>query len=105
MSAPARLRLPHAATIAALVVAALSAGCAQQKYVTVHDQPRNVLASPLKLLARSGPKPTARTEQLLRRYDLLALQDKKPEAALARLEQQIKDDPDPDKICSYAELS
>jgi len=105
MIASARYRWPKASSQAVLLAAALAAGCAQQRYVTVHDQPRNVLASPLKLLARSGPKPTERTQQLLRRYDLLALQEKKPEVALARLEQQIKDDPDPDKICSYAELS
>ena len=89
---------------AAIAAALLPAGCAQQ-YVTRRDQPRNVLANPLKLLARSGPKPTARTQQLLRRYDLLALQQKQPEIALTRLEHEIKTDPGPDKICSYAELS
>src|SRR5262245_55744437 len=107
MSAPVcQRRKQFAAIYAALLVAALlPAGCAQQRYVTRRDKPLNVLANPLKLLARSGPKPTPRTKQLLRQYDLLVLQDKKPEIALTKLEQEIKADPDPDKICSYAELS
>lgn len=99
--------LPRSAALwAVLVLAALSqAGCAQQRYVTLRDKPRNVLTDPLKLLARGGRKPTARTQQLLRRYDLVSLQSKKPGQALTKLEQEIKLDPNPDKICSYAELA
>jgi pimeloyl-ACP methyl ester carboxylesterase/tetratricopeptide (TPR) repeat protein len=107
MSAPVQAFLPRSAALwAVLVLAALSqAGCAHQRYVTLRDKPRNVLTDPLKLLARGGRKPTARTQQLLRRYDLVNLQSKKPAQALTKLEQEIKLDPNPDKICSYAELA
>jgi len=98
--------LRSTALLAALLAAALlTGGCAQQKYVTRRSKPLNVLANPLKLLSRGGPKPTPRTEQLLRRYDLVNLQKQKPEIALTKLEQEIKADPNPDKICSYAELA
>ena len=70
---------------ALLCVLMLASGCAQQRYVTLRERPRNVLANPLRLLARGGPKPTPRTLQLLRRYDLVALQEKNPEVALTRL--------------------
>ncbi len=99
-----RFELTLALCLASAVVL-LPSGCAQQRYVTRREQPRNVLANPLKLLATSGAKPTPRTQQLLRRYDLVSLQEKKPEVALTRLEREIQVDPTPDKICSYAELS
>lgn len=93
------------AMILALVLVTGIAGCAGQRYVTVRDQPRSVLAGPLQLLARSGPRPTSRTLQLLRRYDLVGQQEKKPQVALASLQREVATDPSPDNICSYAELS
>jgi pimeloyl-ACP methyl ester carboxylesterase len=87
------------------VCAGMAIGCAQQRYVTLRERPNNVLASSLGLIARTGPKPTPRTLQLLRRYALVPLAEQNPEIALARLAQQIEADPDPDKICSFAELA
>lgn len=89
----------------ALILLLLPAGCAQQRYVTLRDRPHNALANPLRLIARGGPRPTPRTLQLLRRYDLVAAQAKDPDAALAKLQREIEADPNPDKICSFAELS
>src|SRR5687768_14528178 len=91
--------------VVAAVAVLLLGGCAQQRYVTLRDRPQNVLANPLRLIARGGPRPTERTLQLLRRYDLLGLQEKSPQVTLTKLQQQIAADPDPDKICSFAELS
>jgi hypothetical protein len=93
------------ALVAALLVALLAAGCAQQRYITRRERPNNPLTAPLKLLARTGPKPTARTEQLLRRYDLAEQLGKHPEQVLARLQDEIEAEPTPEKICSYAELA
>jgi pimeloyl-ACP methyl ester carboxylesterase len=91
--------------IAVLALSFLGGGCAQTRYVTIRDRPRNALANPLQLIARGGPRPTERTLQILRRYDLVREQEKSPQATLTKLQQQIAADPDPDKICSYAELS
>src|SRR4051812_16342945 len=53
------------------LVAAVVGGCAtSSEWVKVRDTPRNPLAGTLNLLSRGGPKPTERTMQLLRRYDL-----------------------------------
>ncbi len=91
--------------VVALAIAALSAGCAQSQYITRRDRPNNALTAPLRLLSRSGPKPTARTEQLLRRYDLVGELKEDPRAALTKLQAQIAEEPTPEKICSYAELA
>ncbi|MCE9528052.1 MAG: hypothetical protein K8R36_18585, partial [Planctomycetales bacterium] len=47
-----------------------TSGCAQ-RYIKLRKVPKNPLEGPLNLLSYSGPKPTQRTEMLLRRYDLL----------------------------------
>lgn len=73
--------------------------------MTLREQPRNVLTDPLRLVASRGPKPTPRTTQLLRRYDLVQLSEQKPEIALVSLQQEIEADPNPDKICAFAELA
>jgi pimeloyl-ACP methyl ester carboxylesterase len=88
-----------------LVATFVVGGCSGQRYIVRREQPFNVLAGPLQLVKRSGPRPTPRTIQLLRRYDLVAQQEREPQAALARLQQEIATDPNPEKICSYAELS
>src|SRR5438128_12089237 len=88
-----------------LLTAFALTGCVQQRYITLRERPNPFLAGPLNLLTRQEPRPTGRTMQLLRRYDLLELQEKKPEVALTKLQQEIETDTNPDKICSYAELS
>jgi pimeloyl-ACP methyl ester carboxylesterase len=89
----------------ALLLLLVFAGCAQQRYITLRERPNPFFAGPLHALTRQEPRPTARTLQLLRRYDLLELQEKRPEVALTKLQQEIETDPNPDKICSFAELS
>lgn len=64
MVAPVKL------AVAWLFVAMLSTGCASQQLAKLRSQPYNPLAEQLKLTARGGPKPSERTRQLLRRYDL-----------------------------------
>ena len=107
--APARVRL-HAVLARALVVmlamvAVADAGCARQRYISVRQVPRNPLEGPLNLVSRRGPRPTSRTEQLLRRYDLAQLQKEDLGATLARLGEEIAHEPTPEKIHSYAELA
>lgn len=84
---------------------ALNTGCARQRYVTVREAPRNPLAGPLQLLARSGPKPTGRTELLLRRYNLVDQVENEPQIALASFQKELAREPTADKIYAYAELA
>jgi len=92
-----------AAALVGLVV--LLAGCAQQRYVRVRERPHPLLPPSWNLAARKELRPTPRTVQLLRRYDLVGLHERSPEAALARLQKEIESEPTLEKICSYAELS
>lgn len=80
-------------------------GCARQRFVTLRRVPKNPLEAPLKLLSRSGPRPTDRTEQVLRRYGLTERQKKEPQRVLVDLEAEIEKEPTSEKIYSYAELS
>jgi pimeloyl-ACP methyl ester carboxylesterase len=100
------IRNPSGRVVAALLLAAsLLTGCAQERYVTLRERPNPFIQSSLGFLTQKPPRPTPRTLQLLRRYDLVSLQDKSPEIALVKLQQEIETDPNPDKICSYAELA
>lgn len=98
---------PHWLLLAIIVVTAcaLPSGCARQRYVTIREQPRNPLAEQLQLLSRSGPKPTGRTEQLLRRYNLVEQVQNEPLVALASFQQELAREPTADKIYAYAELA
>ncbi len=96
----------RAAIIALLaVVCCAPLGCASQSYLVRRDQPRSPLTRHLQLVSSSGPKPSRRTEQLLRRYDLAKLHEKQPGEALTRLNEQMQAEPSADKTYSYAELS
>jgi len=87
-----------------LVMLAGTSGCAQ-RYIKLRKVPKNPLEGPLNLLSHSGPKPTLRTEMLLRRYDLLETQQNTPQIALAGLKQQVAAEPTSDKVYSVAELA
>ena len=85
-----------------LVVLGPACGCVSQEYITVRRTPQNPLAGQLQLLSRTGPKPTPRTEQLLRRYDL---QEYQSHELLQRLQAEIEQEPLPEKLYSFAELA
>jgi pimeloyl-ACP methyl ester carboxylesterase len=101
--------LNQSAAVRVLLVVSLLAifgsGCAQQRYLTLRKQPNRFVPDSLLALTKGDPEPTPRTRQLLRRYDLVETQQKNPEIALVKLQQEIEADPNPDKICSYAELA
>ena len=80
-------------------------GCRSDGYLTVRRVPHNPLAGPLQLLSRKGPQPTDRTEQLLRRYDLLTQQKTEPRQVLEKLQQEIFAEPAPEKAYALAELA
>jgi len=71
MSFRAPLSPARRSAVALALCAAVLAGCSgSSQWVKVRDTPRNPLAGSLQLVSRSGPKPTKRTMQLLRRLDL-----------------------------------
>lgn len=81
-----------------------SAGCASTKWVSLRSTPKNPLSDALGLVTRTGPKPTPRTVQLLRRYDLEGKQADKP-ALLAELAEINRREPNRENVYALAELS
>ena len=86
----------------ALVAAVGLTGCVAplKKWVALRSTPRNPLTETLGLLTRSGPKPTDRTIQLLRRYDLEDELDGSRPQLLARLTEI--DMQEPNRLHAYA---
>jgi len=95
-------RTARAISLALLLWSAVASGCAGTNYVSLRHAPQNPLSGPLKLLSFQGPRATARTEQLLRRYDL---SKSDVEQRLARLQDEIAAEPQPEKLYAFAELA
>lgn len=88
------------------VVATLITGCAaNSEWVKVRDTPKNPLAGTLDLLSPGGPKPTPRTMQLLRRYDLAGELNGDQAALLARLEDIQRREPNREHEYAMAEIA
>ena len=88
----------------AAVVVLVASGCASTKWVSLRSTPRNPLSDALGLVTRQGPKPTPRTVQLLRRYDLERKQADKP-ALLAAISEINRQEPNRENIYALAELA
>jgi triacylglycerol esterase/lipase EstA (alpha/beta hydrolase family) len=89
---------------AVLVVSTLGCASSSSKWVALRSTPRNPLSDSLGLLTRQGPKPTARTLQLLRRYDLDAnLSDRR--ALLTQLGEIDRSEPHREHLYALAELA
>ena len=91
----------------ALLLLSYTAGCAatSSKWVTLRSTPRNPLTETLGLVTRQGPKPTARTIQLLRRYDLHDDLNGDRNELLAKLEEIDKREPSRQHLYALAELA
>jgi pimeloyl-ACP methyl ester carboxylesterase len=87
-----------------LLLTLLLSGCAGGQYLAVRKRPFNPLEQQLSLVKGTG-KPTERTRQFLRRFDLLKPYEKDPKYALVELNSQIAVEPTAEKIYSFAELS
>src|SRR6476646_3268135 len=100
-----RRRLRYS-VVCACLTAALAGGCAtSSEWVKVRDTPRNPLAGTLNLVSRGGPKPTDRTTQLLRRYDLEGELHGDRASLLARLEDIQRREPDREHEYAMAEVA
>ena len=85
-----------------MLVNVVAVGCvaSHKKWVSLRSTPRNPLSDSLGLLTRSGPKPTDRTIQLLRRYDLEGELDSDRSKLLAQLNEI--DQREPNRLNAYA---
>jgi len=94
-----------AAPAVCLLLVLFVAGCASSEWVRVRDTPHNPLAGPLNLVSRKGPKPTKRTMQLLRRYNLADQWGGDRKELLAQLEEIQQREPDRENEYAMAELA
>jgi pimeloyl-ACP methyl ester carboxylesterase len=90
--------------IVAIFLAALPA-CSTSQYVKIRNAPRNALTDTLQLASWWGPRPSDRTMQLLRKYDLHEDLDGDPKALLADFQKCIDQEPTAEKLHAFAELS
>jgi hypothetical protein len=98
-------RLCSSLLFACLATLAATGCIGSSQWVKVRDTPRNPLAGTLDLVAPGGPKPTARTMQLLRRYDLEDDLEGDRAALLARLEDIQRREPAREHEYAMAEIA
>ena len=94
--------------MSALMVIALSvatAGCASQRFASLRKVPENPLADKLQFASWSGPKPSERTMQTLRRYGLADKLSGDPGGVLVSLQHSIDKNPLPEAHYAFAELA
>ncbi len=94
----------HALLLAVLALAT-AGGCASQKMVALRATPRNPLMDQLALSAHGAPKPSDRTLQFLRVYDLDGALKGDPQALLQKVQAILDQEPSAEKIYAVAELS
>jgi len=101
-----RLTPPRRAVLLMAVVLLMAApGCAPTKYATLRPVPKSPLAGPLKLMSKTGPQPSKRTEQFLRVYDLTEARKGDPREFLEQVQKVLDREPTADNIYAVAELS
>ncbi|HVX61486.1 MAG TPA: alpha/beta hydrolase [Pirellulales bacterium] len=84
---------------------AVSAGCANTHYVKVRSIPSSPLVERLKTTSRGGPQPSARTMQLLRQYNLAGELHGDMQPLLDKVQAIADQEPTPQKVYAFAELS
>ena len=88
---------------AAVLACCLAAGCASSKMATLRPVPKNPLGETLSLTARGGPKPSERTCQFLRVYDLSDDLGGDPEKFLQKVEDVVQREPTPESVYAISE--
>jgi len=83
----------------------LFGACASSEYVSLRKTPQNPLADQLQLFSRSGPKPSPRATQVLRRYGLADAASDDSRVVLAKLEKFYEHEPTAEASYALAELA
>jgi len=80
-------------------------GCTSTQYVKLREAPKNPLSEQLSLTARSGPKPSERTMQMLRRYDAVGDLKGDPQQVITKFQGILEREPSIDLVYTVAELA
>ena len=102
---PTSVSVARSRIVAVCIVIAGYSGCASSNFVMLRDMPASPLAGSLQLFSRRGPQPTARTVQLLRRYDLGDVLDEDANQLTGKLQQLNDLEPAAEKVYALAELA
>ena len=89
-------------TLCALTIGV--AGCSSSRWIKLRSVPTDPLSEPLRLMSWYGPRPTARTEQWLRRYDLVEYLDD-PSELYERAQLIVNDNRSAENVYVLAELA
>lgn len=87
------------------VLALLICGCATTQYVSLRKTPKNPLAEQLQLFSRSGPQPSPRVMQVLRRYGLATEMGDEGHELLRKLEDFNDREPTSESRYALAEIA
>lgn len=93
------------AVLCGVALLLIVSGCAGQRYASVRKAPENPLAEKLQLASWSGPRPSERTMQTLRRYGLEEKLSSDTSEVLISLQRSIDRDPLPEAHYAFAELA
>jgi pimeloyl-ACP methyl ester carboxylesterase len=99
------VRLRIACALVAGVALGLQIGCITTRWTELRRRPFNPLAQQLALDSRSGPRPTPRTLQTLRRKNLAELAEDSPQVVLASLQEIALEEPTADNVYAIAEVA
>jgi pimeloyl-ACP methyl ester carboxylesterase len=104
---PARRTSRRRGPLAGFVILVLAAtnGCAPVHYVTARAAPSNPLEDRLAMSAHGGPKPSQRTLEFLRDYNLLDNPADDPRELLGKVEQIVQQEPSPEANYAAAEIA
>ncbi len=102
----AHTRFPRFAGVVLLALVGLASfGCSSTKWVTLRNVPQTPLSERLKLTTSGGLRPSDRTFQLLRVYNLTEDLQEDNRQLLQKLQGITDNDPSPDKVFALAELA
>jgi hypothetical protein len=99
-----RARFASIAVAAAVLAAIMTAGCSSNR-VTLRPVPNNPLVDQLQLSSFYGPRPSQRTEQLLRVHNLKYEPKADPRPLIKRLQAYNNYYPTSDRVYAMAELA
>jgi hypothetical protein len=99
-------RLANRRWLCALVgLLCFSCGCATTRWAKLRRVPQNPLTQQLELNSRDGPRPTERTLQALRRFDLEPQLAGNPAALVAHMQNIAVTEPIADNVYALSELA